>query len=146
MVSDRDEAWQSALTTAVLLLAAAAGLVLVTGHLATWMFEHGWLMLFEGEMTKDLPPGYLAKIVSHRHLRYGSGVLHLALLGSSFMLVRRGGAYRLAWLGQLAFLAEAARRPGLARYYTLVTWGTVESLVNYLDRGVPAVWVRISAS
>jgi glycosyltransferase involved in cell wall biosynthesis len=104
------------------------------------MFEHGWLMLFEGEMTKDLPPGYLAKLVSHRHLRYGSGVLHLALLGSNFMLARRGGVYRLVWLGQLAFLAEAARRPGLARYYTLVTWGTVESLVNYLDRGVLAVW------
>ena len=92
------------------------------------MFEHGWLMLHEGRMLADLPPGYLVKLVSHRHLRYGSGVLHLALLGSSFLLARRGGVYRLAWLGQLAFLAEAARRPGLARYYTLVTWGTVESL------------------
>jgi cellulose synthase/poly-beta-1,6-N-acetylglucosamine synthase-like glycosyltransferase len=104
------------------------------------MFEHGWLMLHEGRMLSDLPPGYLVKLVSHRHLRYGSGVLHLALLGSSFMLAGRGGVYRLAWLGQLAFLAEAARRPGLARYYTLVTWGTVESLKNYVDRGVPAVW------
>jgi glycosyltransferase involved in cell wall biosynthesis len=104
------------------------------------MFEHGWLMLHEGRMLEGLPPGYLVKLVSHRHLRYASGVLHLGLLGSSFLLARRGGAYRLAWLGQLAFLAEAARRPGLARYYTLVTWGTVESLVNYLDRGVPAVW------
>lgn len=104
------------------------------------MFEHGWLMLHEGRMLSELPPGYLVKLVSHRHLRYGSGVLHLALFGSNFMLARRGGIYRLAWLGQLAFLAEAARRPGLARYYTLVTWGTVESLVNYVDRGVPAVW------
>jgi glycosyltransferase involved in cell wall biosynthesis len=104
------------------------------------MFEHGWLMLHEGRMLEGLPPGYLVKLVSHRHLRYGSGALHLALLGSSFMLARRGGVYRLAWLGQLAFLAEAARRPGLARYYTLVTWGTVESLRNYVERGVPAVW------
>ena len=35
---------------------------------------------------------------------------------------------------------DAARRPGIARYYTLVTWGTVESLKNYAERGVPAVW------
>ena len=104
------------------------------------MFEHGWLMLHEGRMLADLPPSYLVKLVSHRHLRYGSGVLHLALLGSSFMLAKRGGVYRLAWLGQLALLAEAARRPGTARYYTLVTWGTVESLKNYVERGVPAVW------
>ena len=104
------------------------------------MFEHGWLMLHEGRMLEQLPPGYLVKLVSHRHLRYGSGVLHLALAGSSFLLARRGGFYRLAWLGHLAFLAEAARRPGLARYYTLVTWGTVESLKNYAERGVPAVW------
>ena len=104
------------------------------------MFEHGWLMLHKGRMLESLPPGYLVKLVSHRHLRYGSGALHLGLLGSSFLLARRGGVYRLAWLAQLAFLAEAARRPGLARYYTLVTWGTVESLKNYTERGVPAVW------
>jgi cellulose synthase/poly-beta-1,6-N-acetylglucosamine synthase-like glycosyltransferase len=104
------------------------------------MFEHGWLMLHEGRMLENLPPGYLVKLVSHRHLRYGSGVLHLGLLGSSFLLARRGGIYRLAWWAQLAFLAEAARRPGVARYYALVTWGTVESLKNYAERGVPAVW------
>jgi hypothetical protein len=104
------------------------------------MFEHGWLMLHQGRMLERLPPVYLVKLVSHRYLRYGSGVLHLALAGSSFLLARRGGIYRLAWLGHLAFFAEAARRPGMARYYTLVTWGTVESLKNYLDRGVPAVW------
>jgi hypothetical protein len=28
----------------------------------------------------------------------------------------------------------------VARYYALVTWGTVESLKNYAERGVPAVW------
>ena len=104
------------------------------------MFEHGWLMLHEGRMLENLPPDYLVKLVSHRHLRYGSGVLHVALLGSSFLLAKRGGIYRLAWWGQLALLADAARRPGIARYYTLVTWGTVESLKNYAERGVPAVW------
>ena len=29
---------------------------------------------------------------------------------------------------------------GLAWYYALVTWATVEALANYLERGVPAVW------
>ena len=43
-------------------------------------------------------------------------------------------------MGQLAFAAAAAARPGLPRYYTLVTWATVVALANYLRRGVPAVW------
>ena len=73
-------------------------------------------------------------------LRYGSGLLHLALLASSLGLARRGGVYRAALAGQLALLSLAAARPGLARYYVLVTWATVEALVNYLRRGVPAVW------
>ena len=42
--------------------------------------------------------------------------------------------------GQVAFLVVAAARPGLPRYYTLVTWATVVALANYLRRGVPAVW------
>jgi cellulose synthase/poly-beta-1,6-N-acetylglucosamine synthase-like glycosyltransferase len=111
-------------------------------HRKVRMFEHCWLILLEGDMTKGLPPGYFVKIVSHRHLRYASGILHLALLGSSLTLARRGGVYRLAWLGQLLFLAEAVRRPGLTRYYTLVSWATVEALVNYRRRGVPAVWEK----
>ena len=104
------------------------------------MIEHAWLMLEKGEMLRALPPGYAVKLFSHRHLRYGSGLLHLALLGSSLMLVRRGRIYRAASLGQLTVLGAAAARPGFARYYTLVTWGTVEALVNYARSGVPAVW------
>ena len=104
------------------------------------MFEHCWAIVVEGDMLRDLPPGYLAKIVSHRHLRYGSGLLHLVLLSSSLALVRRGPIYRTALLGQLAFLGAAAARPGLPRYYTLVTWATVKALRNYARHGVPAVW------
>jgi len=106
------------------------------------MFEHCWAIVVEGDMLRDLPPGYLAKIVSHRHLRYGSGIAHLVLLGSSLALARRGGIYRTALLGQLAFLAAAAARPGLPRYYTLVTWATAKALRNYLRQGVPAVWEK----
>jgi cellulose synthase/poly-beta-1,6-N-acetylglucosamine synthase-like glycosyltransferase len=100
------------------------------------MFEHCWAIVWEGRMLRDLPPGYFVKILSHRHLRYGSGLLHLALLATS---LGRGRAERAALLGQLGFLA-AARRPGLARYYTLVTWATVVALRNYRRSGVPAVW------
>ena len=104
------------------------------------MFEHCWLITLRGRMLRGLPPVYLAEILSHRLLRYASGLLHLALLASSTGLARRGALYRAALAGQLALLAHAAARPGLPRYYALVTWATVEALVNYLRRGVPATW------
>ena len=105
------------------------------------MFEHCWLIVAEGDMLRGLDPLYRVEILSHRHLRYGSGLLHLVLLGTSLTLAPRGGrVYRAALTGQLAFLAAAAARPGLPRYYTLVTWATVVALANYLRRGVPAVW------
>jgi cellulose synthase/poly-beta-1,6-N-acetylglucosamine synthase-like glycosyltransferase len=104
------------------------------------MFEHCWLIALRGGMLRGQPPLYAAQLVSHRHLRYGSGLLHLALLGSSLALARRGGVYRTALVGQLAFFALARARSGLPRYYSLVTWATVVSLVNYLRRGVPATW------
>jgi glycosyltransferase involved in cell wall biosynthesis len=103
------------------------------------MFEHCWAIVWEGRMLRDLPPGYLVKILSHRHLRYGSGLLHLALLTTS---LAPGRIARAALAGQLAFLATAAARPGLPRYYTLVTWATVVALRNYLRSGVPAVWEK----
>src|SRR5438270_12466097 len=105
------------------------------------MFEHCWPLVLRRGMFRDLDPVYRVEIVSHRHLRYGSGLLHLVLLGSSFVLAPRGSrVYRVALAGQLGFLAVAAARPGLPRYYTLVTWATVVALANYLRRGVPAVW------
>lgn len=104
------------------------------------MFEHCWLITLRGRMLRDLPPLYLVQMVSHRLLRYGSGLLHVALLVASAALWQAGWLYRAALLAQLAVLAAAAARPGLARYYTLVTWATVVALVNYLRRGVPATW------
>jgi hypothetical protein len=106
------------------------------------MFEHCWLIVLEGRMLDGLDPVDLGEIVSHRLLRYGSGLLHLGLLGSSVALAPRGRIYAAALLGHLAFLGAAAARPGLPRYYTLVTWATVEALVGYVRRGVPAVWEK----
>jgi hypothetical protein len=82
-------------------------------------------------------------------LRYGSGLLHVALLGSSAMLATtEGGVYRLALGGQagLLALALAGRRrlpvPGaaVAYYYVLTTAATVEALVRYLQSGSRATW------
>ena len=104
------------------------------------MFEHCWEITLRGSMLRRLPPGYLVQVLSHRVLRYGSGVLHLVLLATSLALVGEGLAYQLALAAQLALLAAAAAGVGIARYYVLVTWATVVSLWNYLRRGVPATW------
>ncbi|MFL6038172.1 MAG: glycosyltransferase family 2 protein [Gaiellaceae bacterium] len=106
------------------------------------MFEHCWLIVLRGKMLRRLGPVYLLEIVSHRHLRYASGLLHLVLLGSSVALVREGLVYELVLGAQLLLLLAAALGVGIARYYVLVTWATVVSLVRYLRFGVPAVWAK----
>jgi hypothetical protein len=112
------------------------------------MFEHCWLILLRGRMLRDVNPLYLLELLSHRVLRYGSGVAHLLLLASSIELARRGGLYRTVLAAQLAGLGLAAagrlRAPvpgaSLAYYYLLVSQATVVALVRTLSRGVPAVW------
>ncbi len=66
------------------------------------MFEHCWEIALRGSMLKRLPPGYLAAVISHRVLRYGSGVLHVVLLGGVHRARRRGLA-----------LPGGSRRPAL---------------------------------
>ena len=104
------------------------------------MFEHCWEITLRGSMFRDLPPGYLVEMVSHRLLRYGSGVLHVTLLASSVALAVDGWAYGIVLAGQVALIALAAAGFPLARYYALVTWATIVALWNYLRRGVPATW------
>jgi len=106
------------------------------------MFEHCWLIVLRGRMLRGLGPTYLLEILSHRHLRYASGLLHLVLLGSSVVLVGQGLVYQVALGAQLGLLLAAAFGVGIARYYVLVTWATVVSLVRYLRFGVPAVWAK----
>jgi cellulose synthase/poly-beta-1,6-N-acetylglucosamine synthase-like glycosyltransferase len=104
------------------------------------MFEHCWLITLRGRMLRRLGPVYLVEILSHRHLRYASGVLHLILLATNIALVGEGIVYQVLLGCQLGLLAAAGAGVGIARYYVLVTWATVVSLVNYLRRGVPATW------
>jgi cellulose synthase/poly-beta-1,6-N-acetylglucosamine synthase-like glycosyltransferase len=104
------------------------------------MFEHSWLIVLRGRMLRRQPPGYLVALLSHRHLRYASGVLHLVLLATSIALLGHGDVYAVFLGLQLGLLAAALAGVGIARYYVLVTWATVVSLWNYLRRGVPAAW------
>ncbi len=104
------------------------------------MFEHCWEITLRGSMLKRLPPGYLVEVISHRVLRYGSGILHFVLLAASLALVREALVYQLVLGAQLLLFAAAAAGIGIARYYALVTWATVVALWNYLRRGVPATW------
>jgi cellulose synthase/poly-beta-1,6-N-acetylglucosamine synthase-like glycosyltransferase len=104
------------------------------------MFEHCWAIIFEGKMLRRLRPVYLFETLSHRHLRYFSGVIHLVLLATSIALATSGSIYAVVLGLQLGVLAAAALGVGVARYYVLVTWATVASLINYARRGVPATW------
>jgi cellulose synthase/poly-beta-1,6-N-acetylglucosamine synthase-like glycosyltransferase len=104
------------------------------------MFEHCWEITLRGSILKRLPLGYLIEVISHRILRYGSGLLHLVLLATSVALVGEGIVYQVVLAAQLALVVAALVGVGIARYYALVTWATVVALWNYLRRGVPATW------
>ena len=104
------------------------------------MFEHCWLIVLQGKMLRRLGPVYLLEIVSHRLLRYASGILHVVLLATSLALYSQGWFYAVVLACQLGVLAAAVVGVGVARYYTLVTWATLVALFNYLRRGVPATW------
>ena len=114
------------------------------------MFEHCWLMVLRGRMFRGAGPLYLTQLISHRLLRYGSGILHLVLLATSAALAGRGLTFAIVLALQVAALALALaarlglRIPtaGLALYYVLITWATVVALVRYLRFGAPAVWEK----
>jgi cellulose synthase/poly-beta-1,6-N-acetylglucosamine synthase-like glycosyltransferase len=104
------------------------------------MFEHCWAIVVEGKMLRRLRPLYLIEILSHRHLRYASGVLHLIALAANVALLGHGPLYAVLLGLQLGVLLAALVGVGLPRYYVLVTWATVVALWNYARRGVPATW------
>ncbi|HEY3183389.1 MAG TPA: glycosyltransferase family 2 protein, partial [Gaiellaceae bacterium] len=90
------------------------------------MFEHCWLIVLRGKMLRRLGPLYAVEIVSHRLLRYGSGLLHVVLLATSFALVTHGWVYAVVLAAQLLLLLAAGVGVGIARYYVLVSWATVQ--------------------
>ncbi|MBA3841453.1 MAG: glycosyltransferase family 2 protein [Actinobacteria bacterium] len=104
------------------------------------MFEHCWLIVLRGKMLRRLGPLYTLEIISHRLLRYGSGMLHVVLLATSIALIAHGWIYDVVLAGQLGLAAAAVAGVRIARYYTLVTLATIVALWNYVRRGVPATW------
>jgi cellulose synthase/poly-beta-1,6-N-acetylglucosamine synthase-like glycosyltransferase len=104
------------------------------------MFEHCWAIVIEGKMLRRLRPLYFVEVLSHRHLRYASGLLHLLLLGTSIALLGHGTVYAVVLGLQVGVLVAALVGVGLPRYYVLVTWATVRALFNYLRHGVPVTW------
>jgi cellulose synthase/poly-beta-1,6-N-acetylglucosamine synthase-like glycosyltransferase len=104
------------------------------------MFEHCWAIVFEGRMLRGQRVLYLVGLISHRHLRYASGVLHLVALGTNIALLGQGTLYAVTLGMQLGLLLAALVGVGIARYYVLVSWATVVALWNYVRRGVPATW------
>jgi Glycosyl transferase family 2 len=110
----------------------------------------GWTHVLSGRMLRPAEPLFLAQLVSHRVLRFGSGLLHASLLGSSLALARRGGVYRTALAAQLAWLGLAAAGrlrlplPGaaLAWHYFLTTSATVIGLGRALRGETPVVWEK----
>jgi hypothetical protein len=107
-----------------------------------------WGHILTGRMFRPTRPLYLAELVSHRVLRYGSGLIHVVLLLSNVALLGRGGFYRTflgLQLGGLALAAAGRARlpiPGarFAHYYYVVTKATVAGLVRYLRTGTPQMW------
>src|SRR5207237_8286711 len=86
------------------------------------MFEHCWAIVMEGKMLRGLRPLYLIEVLSHRHLRYASGVLHVFVLGLNVALLGHGTVYAVTLGLQLGVLLAALLGVGLPRYYVLVTW------------------------
>jgi cellulose synthase/poly-beta-1,6-N-acetylglucosamine synthase-like glycosyltransferase len=118
------------------------------------MHAQGWLHVLSGRMLQPSDPLYLAELVSHRVLRYASGILHMTLFATSVALVPRAPVYRLALGAQLALLTLAAAGrlrlpvPGaaVAYHYVVVTSATVGGLIRFLQGDVPAVWSKAAGT
>jgi cellulose synthase/poly-beta-1,6-N-acetylglucosamine synthase-like glycosyltransferase len=117
------------------------------------MLRGAWVHVFRG-MLRRVGPVYFVELISHRLLRYASGILHLVLLGSSIALVGEGWVYRVVLAAQVIWLLLAGagklRIPipgaGLAYYYFVVTWATIAGLVRYVRFGPPLLWERIEGT
>jgi glycosyltransferase involved in cell wall biosynthesis len=114
------------------------------------MLPWSWGFLLSGNPLRGVPPLYALELVSHRHLRYASGALHVVLLGTNIALVGEGPVYQVALGLQGAWLLLAAagrlRAPipgaGIAHYYLLMTTATLASLVRYLRSGASLTWEK----
>jgi cellulose synthase/poly-beta-1,6-N-acetylglucosamine synthase-like glycosyltransferase len=118
------------------------------------MMTRSWRPLLDGSLLRTRDGLFTLELISHRGFRYGSGILHLVLLGTNVALAGDGAIYAVALAAQVGFLALAyagrKRVPvpgaGLAYYYVLTTAATVEALVRYLREGSPATWTKAAGT
>ena len=108
-----------------------------------------WQHVASGAILRGGGPLFLLEVVSHRLLRYGSGILHVVWFVTAAALAATGSVVGAVGLGvQLLWLAMALagrlRLPvpaaGIAYYYLLTTWATLAGLALYLRVGVPVTW------
>ncbi len=115
------------------------------------MLSRSWWDTVRGGMLDPRRQGlvYYVELLSHRLLRYASGLLHLALLGSSAALApssRLAQVLVVAQLGWLLLAAAGWRWPGrvplsgLAWYYLVVTAASIASLLRVLRHGPQLTW------
>ena len=117
------------------------------------MLRGAWVHVFRG-MLRRVGPVYFIELVSHRLLRYASGILHVALFVSTLVLLGEGWLYQVALAAQILWLVLAGagklRLPvpgaGLGYYYFVVTWATIVGLVRYVRFGPPLLWERIEGT
>jgi cellulose synthase/poly-beta-1,6-N-acetylglucosamine synthase-like glycosyltransferase len=116
----------------------------------TRMLPFSWGFVLSGGTLRGMPPLYALEVISHRHLRYASGPLHVVLLASNLALVGEGPVYQAALAAQAAWLTLAAAGrfrvpiPGaaIAHYYLVMTGATIASLVRYLRGGASWTWEK----
>ena len=108
-----------------------------------------WGHIVTGRMFRPTRPLYLFELVSHRVLRYSSGLLHVDAAALEPRAARARAVLPAAssslQLGGLALAAAGRARlpiPGarLAYYYFVVTKATAAGLVRYLRSGTPQMW------
>jgi hypothetical protein len=118
------------------------------------MLSRAWWEVLRGGMLdpRGQPPAFFAALLSHRLLRYSTGLLHVLLFASSAALAPRDRSARGLLTLQLGFLALALagarghRGVPLARtawYYTVVTAASVVGLVRVLRRGPDVTWTPV---
>ncbi|HET9740452.1 MAG TPA: glycosyltransferase family 2 protein [Solirubrobacteraceae bacterium] len=118
------------------------------------MLSRSWGDLLLGGMLdpRRQPPGYFAELLSHRLLRYSSGLLHVFLLASCVALapVSRSARALLAAHAAGAALAVAGRRgvplAAFAWYYVVVTAASVAGLARMLRDGPQATWTPVEGT
>ena len=118
------------------------------------MLSRSWGDLLLGGMLdpRRQPPGYFVALLSHRLLRYSSGLLHVALLACCIALAPVASSARALLAAHVAGAALAlAGRRGLplatfAWYYAVVTAASVAGLARMLRDGPQATWTPVEGT